>query len=507
MQTSAAIFCIIAVILTIYLVFIASRRTAKVPKNYGSEGPRQSTSILLKDGMVVDFSEDASDMYDGPDLVGANWPFLRGLLASRFPNLPDALPDSSQSFTATDCSGTLLSLEPRGDVTRVNLSLQNMSPALAHRLFVGLKEKESYKSILEAMPDPAVRCDVNGDVTWYNAPYLKLCRDFGQRPETFKPFNISKVQYDTPHKARACVEENGMVRWLEVFSTPDNDGNVLLFAKKIDTLIDAEIAQRNFIQTLTKTFAHLPIGLAVFDRNRQLVLFNPALVDLTNLPSEFLSSRPNLLSFFDHLRENRMIPEPKDYQTWRAQLADVIAAAKNDRYSETWNLPSGLTYKITGRPHPDGAVAFLIEDISAEISLTRRFRSELELSRSVIDTLDDAVAVFSQLGVMTFCNNAYRSMWSFDEDNAYAETSITDATVLWAAECEPCPIWPELREYVTRLTDRAPWDATLVRRDDRRIACRIEPVAAGSTLIRFHTESVVTHPNAAPCMSEAITAS
>jgi len=55
------------------------------------------------------------------------------------------------------------------------------------------------------------------------------------------------------------------------------------------------MAQRNFVQTLTKTFAQLSIGLAIFNRERQLVLFNPALIDLTALPADFLTGRPHLL--------------------------------------------------------------------------------------------------------------------------------------------------------------------------------------------------------------------
>lgn len=295
----------------------------------------------------MDFSDDASELHNGPDLLGASWGFLRKLLSSQFVNLPNELPETPQRYTAADASQSTLVIEPSEHTTRVRLELPHMSPALAHRLFSYTKERASLRSILSAMPDPVLRIDPDKKVTWYNAPYLTFCREMGEEPDTLKPFKLTKSHYTTPSQFRYCFEKNGTTRWFEIFTTPDNSGNVMIFAKNIDLLVEAEIAQRNFVQTLTKTFAHLPIGLAVFDRNRQLVLFNPALVDLTNLPSNFLSARPNLLSFFDHLRENRMIPEPKNYQTWRAQLADVIAAAKNDRYSETWNLPSGLTYKIT----------------------------------------------------------------------------------------------------------------------------------------------------------------
>ncbi len=257
------------------------------------------------------------------------------------------------------------------------------------------------------------------------------------------------------------------------------------FACSIDNLVEAEMAQRNFVQTLTKTFAHLPIGLAVFDRERRLVLFNPALVDLTHLPVDFLSSKPNLLSFFDHMRENRMMPEPKNYSTWKEKLTNVVSAAREDRYCETWTLPSGLTYKITGRPHPDGAVAFLIEDISAEISLTRRFRSELELTQSVIDCFEDSVAVFSRLGVLTFSNSAYRTQWKCDPDSAFAEVTIVDATKDWQAACTPSPIWSELRDFVLTLRDRSAWTVDLTLTNGEAIQCHVEPVAAGATMVKF----------------------
>ena len=44
--------------------------------------------------------------------------------------------------------------------------------------------------------------------------------------------------------------------------------------------MQAETALRGFMQTLAKTFAHLPTGLAIFDQHRQLALFNPALAPL-----------------------------------------------------------------------------------------------------------------------------------------------------------------------------------------------------------------------------------
>ena len=91
------------------------------------------------------------------------------------------------------------------------------------------------------------------------------------------------------------------------------------------------------------------------------MLFNPALGDLTGLAPEFLSTRPTLFSLLDALRERRMIPEPRDYKHWPREMLKLEAAA--GQYMDLWSLPGGQTYRVTGQPHPDGAIALLMEDI------------------------------------------------------------------------------------------------------------------------------------------------
>jgi hypothetical protein len=38
--------------------------------------------------------------------------------------------------------------------------------------------------------------------------------------------------------------------------------------------------------------------------------------------------------------------------------------AASGLFEETWSLPGGQTYRVIGRPHPNGALAFMFEDIS-----------------------------------------------------------------------------------------------------------------------------------------------
>ena len=168
-------------------------------------------------------------------------------------------------------------------------------------------------------------------------------------------------------------------------------------------------------------------------------------------------------------------------------------AAANGTYEETWSLASGQTYRVTGRPHPDGAVAFLFEDISAEISLTRRFRAELENGQAVIDSLDEAIAVFSPSGILTLSNAAYSRLWGIDQTTILGNFGIIDATRAWGEQCAPTPVWGDAREFVGTMSERAEWTSDVRLKDGRCVHCRFTPISGGATLAGF----TVTRPDVA----------
>jgi PAS domain-containing protein len=335
---------------------------------------------------------------------------------------------------------------------------------------------------------PAWQIDASGNIMWCNAAYRTLYQmAHGHAPKPDKPLfdrHDASAQTEKPTRISLRAQGSETRDWYEL-STVKVDGVTCCRAICINAVVDAEDAQRKFVQTLTKTFAQLSIGLAIFDRKRQLALFNPALVDLTRLRAEFLSGRPTLMSFFDGLRENRRMPEPKNYGDWRQRIADLIAAAADGRFEETWSLETGETFRVKGRPHPDGATAFLIEDISAEVTLTRNFRAELELGQSLLDQIDDAIAVFSASGVLSFCNAAYRDLWSVNPDASFVDVTITDSVDVWKRQAAPNPMWPDVEEFVRDFANRDEWDMPVYLKSGLALTCHIAPVVAGATLVRF----------------------
>jgi PAS domain-containing protein len=248
------------------------------------------------------------------------------------------------------------------------------------------------------------------------------------------------------------------------------------------------------MQTLTKTFADLPIGLAIFDRSRVLQLFNPALAELTTLQPQFLISRPTLSSLLDAMRAKAMIPEPKDYRSWRKQVMRVEEEASSGLFEETWSLPGGQTYRVIGRPHPNGALAFMFEDISTEMTRTRRYRADLELGQSVIDAVDDAVAVFSQAGQLVMSNRAYAQLWNHDPAVLLSDAGIGSLAAWWRENSAPSLLWDDAVSYVAALGDRSAWEGEARLLDGRMVSCRFRPIAGGATLITFARAAVAAAP-------------
>jgi PAS domain-containing protein len=346
----------------------------------------------------------------------------------------------------------------------------------------------------------------DGQIAWANRPYRdRFDAASGELPDHRIADGFSHALEEVPLTARGdgvrrrvAVPGRGddEPHWFELCETPGPSGETLGFALEADDLVAAEASLRRFVETLTETFAHLPIGLAVFDKNRRLGLFNPALTDLVKIDAVWLAGRPSLRDFLERLRETRQMPEQKDFAAWRRKLGELEEGARDGTYEEHWQLPSGKIFRVTGRPHPQGALAFLFEDISTAIQLERRYRSELELSQATLDRLSEAVAVFDASGMLVFVNSAFEALWDLDPMQRLAGPGVAELTALWAERCGPSPVWARLAEFATAAEARTSWTATVETRAGGRLAVLVAPLPDASALVVFREEAPAAAPGA-----------
>jgi PAS domain-containing protein len=474
----------LAALSALALLAMLSRRGGN-RERYGGHLQFEGRALVASDGA-------ARAAFDATDPAGDDWSRAVAMLEPDFPHLdadrlPASLPDGPLRSAS---SGGVLTVRHDGGVVTLSLGESAAEDAAVEALHVASTELAALRDATNLLPFPVWVLGTDGALDWANAAYLAMSALQDGSVDTWPPaqlFDPALLPLPTPEGAigRVPLSSSGAPRhWFEVHAR-NVDGRIFYAAANVDAAAKAERNLRDFTQTLTKTFAHLTIGLAIFDQKRRLILFNPALTDMTGLEPDVLAARPTLVGFLDRLREKRIIPEPKDYASWRRKMAELEAAAVDGSYGETWSLPTGQTFRVTGRPHPDGAVIFLFEDISAEISLTRRFRAELEMGQAVIDSLDEAMAVFTASGTLAMTNTAYVALWGHDPDGEVRDLSVNDATAVWLTRCAPTPAWGDFRDFARRGPARAEWAADVTMRDGRPLACRFVPLAGGATLAAF----------------------
>jgi PAS domain-containing protein len=483
---------------TAALIALSAVRGRTDPGRKGIFADHQAGTVFLFDGEdLVDATPAGRSILSRVGFDGAAWGGLMVFLAGLFPGVESRLATLREEgeilIPARDNGASALALraEWRGGLTRISLFNPDETGATDQLdpLTVAAMEAEiaRLRQTLKQAPFPIWREDGDGRIIWANGAYLLKIAE-GESPDLTWPLPRLLDAGDAESKAvsrRARLHRPGMTPlWFDVLEAEDN-GDTIAYALPADAAVRAETAQKEFTQTLTKTFANLPIGLAIFDKQRQLALFNPALMDFSGLPPDFLSIQPTLFAFLDAMRERSMIPEPKDYRSWRKQMTDLEQAASSGLFEDIWTLPNGQTYRIIGRPHPNGALALMFEDISPEVARTRRFRANLEISQSVIDTLSDAIAVFSESGQLVMANAAYSTLWGDEALGPLNAGSIAAICAGWKERSAPDDIWSRIESFVVDPAGRQGWESSVRLTDGRLLTCRTRALTGGATLISF----------------------
>lgn len=465
----------------VLIVQLVQRILRRRQRNAEAEAAIARQTVFLFEGeRLLDATPAARDLLSLlPE--AEDWPRLLAYLGPRFPQAMSDLTApvvavGAHSFIGTEASGCgRLRLEVERMEGRLRLALTPVEAAegrglqdaaLAH-------EVSQLRAVAETAPMLAWREDAAGQVLWANAAYRqRACRDAGDGAH---PWPLPALFAPGPGLARAQAQgaAGEAEGWFDLFDAPAGD-HLLRFAVPADAAVRAEGQLREFVQTLSRTFADLPIGLAVFDRQRRLQVFNPALTDLTTLGVSFLSARPSFEDVLDRLREARMIPEPKDYRSWRQHMVALEAAASAGYHAETWSLPGGQTYRVTGRPHPGGAIGFVIEDITTGVALTRKFRAEIDLGREVLDRLDQPLCVLSRDGALMMTNAACRALaGEVAGEDARWHQLLADPGDAGAAQLQ------------TAMAGHAGWAGRLTLANGAVADAVVTPMSGGLSLLRF----------------------
>ncbi|HHB81380.1 MAG TPA: hypothetical protein ENK83_06510, partial [Aliiroseovarius sp.] len=272
---------------------------------------RKDGVVFLFEGeKLVDSSESAGRILESARTSGDDWVRLASVLGpqfQRFTSLPrQALEEGPVRVKSVD-ETSLLTVEVMNGMVRIELSDAqgdgNGTDVDHHAVAAMREELAIHRDIAEHTPFLSWRENKLGEIIWANRAYLDLAEILseGATIAAWPPARLFDAPEDgaaagaeTP-RVKLRLPEEDVEKWFELHRAKlEND--TLFTAVPIENLIRAETSLSEFITTLTGTFAHLPIGLAIFNKERKLTLFNPALTDLTMFPAEFLCAQPTLFS-------------------------------------------------------------------------------------------------------------------------------------------------------------------------------------------------------------------
>ncbi|RMF41408.1 MAG: PAS domain-containing protein [Alphaproteobacteria bacterium] len=433
---------------------------------------------------------------------------LTGWIAATAPELARGLEErfeAGESFSAVfrDDRGehVELRLRSQGALSALQIApasqLHAEREAACARLAEIERERARLNALLDAVPVSLWQRSRDGRLVWSNRAYRELAAERGLDPDdpvTARELAAPALVVDEGREGMrprrvALPAQDGERHWFDVVETDLDEDLIGGCAVSADPVVRAEAALKRFVETLTETFAHLPTGLAVFDRNRRLGLFNPAISEILKLDPAWLARRPTLLDFLEMLRQNRRMPEQRDYLAWRRKLTALERDAEAANYEEDWILPSGQTLHVVGRPHPQGAIAFLFEDISASIRLETRYRSQIDTLRAALDKLPEALTLFGPDGTLAYANTAFQGVWGFDPWLGEKAPHVSALIALLADASEPATLWRDLLEFATGQEERVAWAVRIKLKDGRILRGRFAPLPDGSTLMNFVDET------------------
>ncbi|WP_285671701.1 sensor histidine kinase [Paralimibaculum aggregatum] len=298
------------------------------------------------------------------------------------------------------------------------------------------------------------------------------------------------LETESPGKPRAqghrleVVHGTGVLP-LSVVELDIPGGGHVGYAVDASAAASAERTLTRFVQTMTETFAHLTVGLAIFDRNQTLVLFNPALVRMWEQDPAWLARRPGLREILDRLRSARRVPDVRDYHAWRDELLGLFNDTERAEYEELWNLADGTSIRVLARPHPHGALAFVFDDATERMRLERRNRHMDDLINSTLENLHEGLAVFAPDGTLKFVNRAFHEIWDTDSSSVTLDMHASDLCALCSRLTVETEVWERMVTFATGEDNRRAWTARLSLGSGRMLGARFAPLPDGSTMALF----------------------
>lgn len=364
-------------------------------------------------------------------------------------------------------------------------------PAAAPAVAQTTTDYATARTVLASLGKPAFLRDGTGRLVFANAAYHDLARALGRKTSESQPAEL--VDYGLLQRNRAVLGDArkpqstmvtlGEIGDFEVVDFPVNGGSAgYLHARQDSAPRDAGLSH------LSAIIDALATPIAIFNTNRELVQFNRAYCTLWDIDPTWLKLGMDERAILDKLRTDGKLPNEPDYQGWRARhLASYQLRVPKEL--EAWHLPDGRTVQVIAAPAgPKGGVIYVFEDITDQLNLKSQHKVVLDVQRSTLNALSEAVAVFGTNGRLTLSNPKLSTLWKLPA-NLLSETPHIDQIAEAASRALPddgATIWRDLKRSIIDLNPtRSDRQGRITRADGKLIDYAVVRLPDGQTMMTF----------------------
>ncbi len=347
------------------------------------------------------------------------------------------------------------------------------------------------RTVLASLGKPAFLRDGAGRLIFANAAYHDLARALGRRTSESQPAELvdhgllqrNRAVLGDARKPQSTMVTLGEVGDFEVVDFPVNGGSAgYLHARQDAAPRDPGLSH------LSAIIDALATPIAIFNPNRELVQFNRAYCAMWDIDPNWLKLGMDERAILDKLRTDGKLPNEPDYQGWRTRHLTSYQL-RVPKELEPWHLPDGRTVQVIAAPAgPKGGVIYVFEDITDQLNLKSQHKVVLDVQRSTLNALSEAVAVFGTNGRLTLSNPKLSTVWKLPA-NLFTETPHIDQIAEAAARALPedgATIWRDLKRSIIDLNPtRSDRQGRITRADGKLIDYAIVRLPDGQTMMTF----------------------
>lgn len=350
-----------------------------------------------------------------------------------------------------------------------------------------------FRGVLNALPVPVWLRDRTLTLVWGNEAFLaasgapdleSALKNQNSIDKTERDLAATAKSHEEPVEAKRYAVVAGQRRALLLTEVPAGAGIVGIAADVTDVAA-GEAKLQQHIDAHTDTLDKLATAVAIFGPDQKLHFYNRAFVKLWDLPEKWLDKHPKDGDILDRLREERKLPEQRDFQGWKRERQQIYQTARDYPSEDLWHVPSGKTLRVVAQPHPFGGLTFLYEDVTEKLSLESNYNTLIKVQSATLNTLQEAVAVFGPDGRLKLYNAAFSRLWTLTPKDLADEPHVRAIAAACTEKFGDSAVWERVIQAIVSGSDLERRMEEIERNDRSILAPSLSALPDGATLVTF----------------------